>query len=269
MIRFFFLLIIFFKLILSSKEVLVFAPLPMLNKTEVYDSFYPMIKLLEKRLDKKIIFFYSENYENILEQFEKSQIDFAYLGPLPYLKLKEKYDHVEPLIYFKDKNNSVYYTCSLVKFLKSEKIQKIALTQPLSTCGYLSVNSMLDNKLEEYKYKYLGKHDEVALEIIRGNFDIGGLRTSIAKDYYHLGLEEIKRTDKLPGFVLAGNSKTLTKDELEKLQNILLDVPSKDYSTWGKDIKYGVEKAFDKDYDKLREMLKDINIPTQDNFDAK
>jgi phosphonate transport system substrate-binding protein len=269
MIKLFLLLIILFKSILFSKDVLVFAPLPMTNKSEVYDNFYPMIKTLEKKLNKRIIFFYSENYENILEQFAKGQIDFAYLGPLPYLKLQEKYDYVEPLIHFKDKNNNIYYTCSLVKFIKSEKIEKVALTQALSTCGYLSVNSLLNNKLEEYKYKFLGKHDEVALGIIRGDYDIGGIRTSIAKDYYHLGLEEIARTDNLPGFALVGNKKTLNEKELTQLQEIILNTTQEEYSTWGKDIKHGVEKAFDKDYDKLRQMLENFNIPTKDNFDDK
>lgn len=266
MIKLFLIFFILFKSILFSKEVLVFAPLPMTNKSEVYDNFYPMIKSLEKKLNKKIIFFYSENYENILEQFSKAQIDIAYLGPLPYLKLQEEYTYIEPLVHFKDKDNNVYYTCSLVKFIKSEKIEKVALTQALSTCGYLSVNSLLNNKLENYKYKFLGKHDEVALGIIRGDFDIGGIKTSIAKEYYHLGLEEITKTENLPGFVLVGNKKTLKEEELTELQNIILNTNQEEYSTWGKDIKYGVEKAFDKDYDKLREMLKNINIPTEDNF---
>ena len=83
MSKFLFLFIIISKLVLFSKDVLVFAPLPILNKKDVYEDFYPMIKLLEKKLNKKIVFFYSENYENILEEFKKSQIDLAYLGPLP------------------------------------------------------------------------------------------------------------------------------------------------------------------------------------------
>ncbi len=266
MSKFFFLLIIFFKIVLFSKEVLVFAPLPILNKKDVYEDFYPMIKLLEKKLNKEIVFFYSENYENILEAFKESQIDLAYLGPLPYLKLQEEYQFVEPLVFFKNENDSKFYTCSLVKFIKSENMKKVALTQPLSTCGYLAVNSLLSNKLQDYKYRYLGKHDEVALSIIRGDFDIGGVKSSIVKDYYHLGLEEISKTDNLPGFSLVGNSKTLSKSELNELQNILLSINKQEYSNWGKDIRYGMEKVFDEDYDKLRQMFLSFDIPRKSNF---
>lgn len=269
MSKFLFLFIIISKLVLFSKDVLVFAPLPILNKKDVYEDFYPMIKLLEKKLNKKIVFFYSENYENILEEFKKSQIDLAYLGPLPYLKLQEQCEFLEPLVFFKNENDSKFYTCSLVKFTKSENIKKVALTQPLSTCGYLAVNSLLNNKLQDYKYKYLGKHDEVALSIIKGEYDIGGVKTSIVKDYYHLGLEEISRTDNLPGFTLVGNSKTLSKNELNELQNILLNINKQEYSTWGKEIKYGMEKVFDEDYDELRKMFKNLDIPKKDNFNDK
>lgn len=157
----------------------------------------------------------------------------------------------------------------MVKFIKSENIKKVALTQPLSTCGYLAVNSLLNNKLQDYKYKYLGKHDEVALSIIKGEYDIGGVKTSIVKDYYHLGLEEISRTDNLPGFTLVGNSKTLSKNELNELQNILLNINKQEYSTWGKEIKYGMEKVFDEDYDELRKMFKNLDIPKKDNFNDK
>ena len=56
---------------------------------------------IRKRLNKKIEIFYSDSYEQILEEFKKSKIDIAYLGPLPYVKLKESYDYAYPLVHFK------------------------------------------------------------------------------------------------------------------------------------------------------------------------
>ena len=250
--------------VLFAKDVLIFAPLPMVDKNKTYDTFYPMIQALEKRLNKKIEIFYSDSYEQILEEFKKSKIDIAYLGPLPYVKLKESYDYAYPLVHFKEQSGSSFYTCSFVKFIDTKKIEKIALTQPLSTCGYLSVNSLLNNKLEDYKYKYLGKHDEVALSVLRGDFDAGGLKTSVAKEYFHLGLEEISKTQNLPGFALIGNSNTLSIEYLEEIRKVLIQIEKETYSKWDKDIKYGVEPAFDKDYETLVKMMKNIQIQTRD-----
>ncbi len=253
-----------FNSLLFSKDVLVFAPLPMLDKAKVYDTFYPMVQVLEKKLNKKIEIFYSESYEQILEEFKKAKIDIVYLGPLPYVKLKEEYEFAYPLIHFKDQSGSSFYTCSLVRFFNNEKIEKIALTQPLSTCGYLAVNSLLDNKLENYKYKYLGKHDEVALSVLRGDFDAGGLKTSIAKEYFHLGLEEISKTQDLPGFALVANSKNLDLEYLKEIQTVLLQIEKDIYSKWDKEIRFGVEIAHDKDYENIRKMMKNVVIQQND-----
>lgn len=265
-LRALFVSLIIFNSMLAAKDVLVFAPLPMVDRTKVYNTFYPLIQVLEKKLNKKIEIFYSDDYEQILDEFKKSKIDIAYLGPLPYVKLKDDYSFTYPLVHFKDQSGSSLYTCSFVRFLNNEKTEKIALTQPLSTCGYLSVNSLLDGKLENYKYKYLGKHDEVALSVLRGDFDAGGLKTSVAKEYFHLGLEEISKTPNLPGFALVGNTNTLGKEYIEEIKKILLEIEKDTYSKWDKDIKYGVEPATDGDYENLRKMMKNIVIPTKDKI---
>lgn len=251
---------------LFSKDVVVFAPLPMVDSKSVYDDFYFIVKFLEKKLGKKIIFFYSDNYDEILKKFKNKEIDIAYLGPLPYVELKQKYDFALPLVHFKNSNNTSTYTCSLIKFMKSEKKEKIALTQPLSTCGYLSVNSLLDNQLENYQYKYLGKHDDVILNVLNGKFDLGGVKTSIAKEYYHLGIEEIGRTDTLPGFAFVGNIETLGLDYLNFIRKLLLNVKKEEYSKWGKSIKYGMEEAYDSDYNAVKSMLINIKIPQKDKI---
>ena len=265
MIKFFF-LFLFLLSNLFSKDILTFAPLPMVEKKVVYDEFYLIIKFLEKKLGKKKVYFYSENYEGILKNLKEKKIDILYLGPLPYVKLKESYDFALPLVHFKDKNNSSFYTCSLIKFMKSESKEKIALTQPLSTCGYLSVNSLLDNKLENYQYSYLGKHDDVALNVLNKKFDLGGVKTSIAKEYYHLGIEEISRTEQFPGFALFGNIETLGIEYLNNIKQLLLNAEKNEYSKWGKDIKYGMEEAFDKDYESIRTMLINVNIAQKDKI---
>jgi phosphonate transport system substrate-binding protein len=251
---------------LHAKDTLVFAPLPIENKKILYDKFYPMIEYLEKKLDKKILFNYSNSYADILKKFQDKEIDFAYLGPLPYIELKKKYPDALPIVNFKNEEGETTYTCSLVTFIKNTSSDKVALTQALSTCGYLSVNSLLNNNLSKHKYRYLGRHDIVALEIIKGNYDIGGVKSSIVKDYYHLGLEEVARTKELPTFAIVANSQSLSKDEIKSIKNSLLHVSKDTLKDWDTSMKYGAKEANDGLYDELRVMTKDIIIPQKSNF---
>lgn len=260
---------------INAKDTLVFAPLPIENRKTLFTQFDPMIKYLEGQLDKKIIIDYNKNYSDILEKFKQKKIDIAYLGPLPYIELKKYYSPALPLVHFNNSNGNKFYTCSLVTFatnditIKNIKNKKIALTQPLSTCGYLSVEALLkesNNSLNHNKYKYIGRHDSVALSIIRGKYDFGGVKSSIAKKYSNLGLKELSKTSLLPSFTLVGNQKTISKKTLQKLVNVLKNTNKEELEKWGENISYGCSAAADEDYDSLRELKNNINIPIKGNF---
>lgn len=260
---------------LYAKETIIFAPLPMENIKTVFTQFDPMIKYLEKQLNKKIIIDYNQNYADILQKFKQKKIDIAYLGPLPYVALKDEYPAALPLVHFKNSDDNAFYKCSIITFstnktqVKDIINKKIALTQPLSTCGYLSVNALLEksnNSLNNNKYSYLGKHDTVALSVVRGEFDFGGVKSSIAKKYSNLGLKELTQTGFLPGFALIGNQETLSLKTLQKIQTVMKNVKKEESQSWGKSISYGCSEAQDNDYNTLRKAKKTIIIPTEGNF---
>ena len=55
---------------------------------------------------------------------------------------------------------------------------------------------------EANHYRYLGQHDEVALAVVRGEFDFGGLKTAIAQKYTHLGLKVVAESPLMTGLAL-------------------------------------------------------------------
>lgn len=250
----------------QAQDKLRFAPLPMQDKQVLYDNFYPMLSYLENKLHKKIEFVFLKDYQEILANFKEGKIDLAYLGPLPYVELKKEYAFAKPLVAFKESNGYATYTCSLVTSLTTTQEETVALTQPLSTCGYLSVNALINKHLNQFKFKYLGRHDLVALSILNGEFDMGGLKTAIYQKYYHLGLQEISRTKPLPTFALIANTKTLPSNILFILKNALVTVSQEQYSTWGEPIRYGVQEIEDSAYNPVREMLQNTQIPMKGNM---
>lgn len=165
---------------------------------KVFEDFNPMVLYLEKMLNEHIEFRYEKQYDDIIEQFKANKIDIAYLGPLPFVALQEKFSAVA-IITFHESDGASGYHCVLVKFAKdsvdfqSEPSPKIALTQPLSTCGYAKTRLLLkehyNQDLYENALSLLGKHDEVALSVIRGEFLLGGMKESIAQEYKCLGFK--------------------------------------------------------------------------------
>lgn len=262
-----------------SMEI-AFAPLPMENRETVLKQFMPMAVYLRQALGLEIRFEYSDSYEEILEKFQTGIIDLAYLGPLPYVSLKTKANHAEPLVHFREADGQSAYTCAIVA-MTDRKIdlaglfnQKIALTQPLSTCGFLSTSGLLrknGSNLARNLYRYLDKHDEVALAVVRGEYVLGGLKTAIARKYAHLGLEVLAETAPLPAFALIANGKTLNVETRTRLRDALasLDPAGADkgmLALWGDNIRHGSTPAKDQDYAPVRALLGEENIPTAGNF---
>ena len=265
---------------LLDARPLVFAPLPMENRETVLKQFMPLAAYLSEALGREIVFDYSESYDQLLEKFRNGRLDLAYLGPLPYVSLRAVDEKVEPLVHFKEASGEPLYTCAIValadKRLDLDRLENrmVALTQPLSTCGYLSTNGLLRQRgsaLSRNLYRYVNKHDEVAKAVVRGEYDLGGLKTSIGRKYAHLGLVVLAETLPLPSFALVGNSQTLTRDERDAIRDALvsLNPEGRDremLAAWGENIRHGSVPAQDADYDPVRGLLDREPIPQSGNF---
>ena len=257
-------------------ETIRFAPLPLENRETVVKQYRPMVLYLEKKLNVTIEFVFSDNYADIINNFTKGQIDLAYLGPLPYVELRAKDSKAEPLVHFNEASGKPMYTCAIATLadsplhLQGLKKKAIALTQPLSTCGYLSVNGLLQEQgssLEDNRYTYLDKHDAVALAVVRGEYDAGGLKTAIGKKYAHMGLKIVAETAAMPSFGLVANRATMSASTMQALREALiaLDPVAADkemLATWGDNIRFGAVAASDKDYDVVRKFKGNSVIPT-------
>ena len=216
----------------------------------------------------------------IIKKFTNLEIDLAYLGPLPFIELRNHFEGAEPLVHFKETSGDAFYTCAVVTFPEADfdiahaNHRKIALTQPLSTCGYLSTNRLFRNhgsSLLDNFCRYLNKHDAVALAVVRGEFEAGGLKTAIAKKYAHLGLQILDETPPLPAFALVGNSRKLSPERIERIRAVLcaLEPNGPDaalLASWGNNIRNGAVPASNSDYEVVRLMLKDTVIPQNSNF---
>ena len=262
-----------------THETIRFAPLPMENDTAMTREYLPFMSFLENNLKSTSIkLVYKKSYQDLITSFKNNEIDIAYLGPLPYVVLKEQFPKAVAMVQFLDAEGKSTYTCSLVKFagnqiqLTNKVPLDIALTQPLSTCGYLATESLLNKHgltLEQpnVHYEYIGNHTKVAENVILGKQQLGGLKTQIGKRYHHLGLRIIQETDPMPGFLLVANADTLSAEKIKQITSLILSIKpienANDFETtklWGDKIKYGAIPANDSLYNSVREKWKQTKI---------
>lgn len=256
-------------------EPITFAPLPMETPETVVNQWKPALDYLGNTLGKSLRIEYSDSYTTILEKFKAGKLDLAFLGPLPYVTLKERFPAAVPVVHFNEKNGQPSYTCAIVALAerklaaKDLRGKKIALTQPLSTCGYLSTDGLLrraGSDLEKNRYRYLDKHDAVATAVARGDFDAGGLKTTIGQKYAHLGLQVIAESQPLPAFTLIANGARLSPERIAAIGTALVSADATQRATWGDNIRHGTVPANDKDFDAVRKLRTRADIPEKGNF---
>lgn len=250
-----FLVILLVNMNIFAKEI-IFAPLPTKKALKNIKDFLPMTSYLNKKLNLDIQYTYIKDYKNIIKGFEEGKIDIAYLGPLPFLLLKKEFPSAKAIITFAQKNGKFKYRCVISKF-KNDKINfdkkiRVALTQRYSTCGFYMTNLLLKEKmnikLKKQKYKYTMSHSNALIETLKGNYIIAGAKDSIAKKYETLGMEIINESKLLPGFSLVVNTKTLSKEVIEKIKNELINTPKEVYSKWHSITSYGMKETHISDY---------------------
>lgn len=243
MIKRLFVLIIFLQTVLFSQDLkhLNFAPLPTKKINKNIQDFVPLSSYLNDKLNIKFSYIKKKDYKDIIDSFKDSSIDVAFLGPLPLAYLMHNYDQLEILAGFKQKNGLEKYRCVIGKFSDDvvylNRTLKVALTQPLSTCGFYMTNKLLKKvynvDLNNQKYSYEMSHTKALLSAISGKHLIAGAKESIADKHKSLGFKILAKSDLLPGFALVINKKTVSKEDIKKIKETILNIPDELLKSWG------------------------------------
>lgn len=246
-----------------AKDRLIMGVHPYKSAKELYTIFNPIAAYVSQKLGKPVELQIGKTYEDAVQKVGTGQFDFSYLGPTSYVEARASFK-VTPLVQIVNAGKPSFYGVIVVKkgsgisSLKGLKGKNFAFGDRDSTLTHvLPLYMLMDTGIQLSalkKYSFVGSHDNVALNVLNGTFDAGGLMPDIAEKYIERGLEIIAKSPDLPEHVFAATS-SLDKETIAKLQNILLTMPPELY----KKIKgslTGMQKFNDKDFDNLRKILK-------------
>lgn len=174
----------------ANPDTLKVALLPDENASELIKRNQPLKDYLERELDKKIQLVVTTDYSSMIEAMRFGRIDLAYFGPLSYVLAKTKAD-IEPFAAVVSDGKPTYRSVVIsnakanVNALGDIKGKKVAFGDRASTSSHLIPKTMMAEAGlahdRDYQQHFVGSHDAVAVNVVNGNADVGGLSEVIWK----------------------------------------------------------------------------------------
>jgi len=215
---------------------------------------------------------FQETYDDTVIALVEGRITMAFLGPLTYLHAKAEYQ-VIPLLKVITEKGDPFYNSVIVtkknspfKQLSDLKGQSIAFASLKSTSGnlipryFLSANGI---HLREIKnFNNFNYHDSVVKWVLKGIYDAGAVRESVAEKYIPQGLEIIAKSGPIPTGPLVISPLT-SYTVVEMIKTVLLDMNKTEQgqAVLKKiDPEYmgGFAEADDFDYAHIRKMINNV-----------
>lgn len=255
------------KNIKNKKNLIYFGIIPRDNPRIQYEKYQPLLDYLLKRTGYSYELVLKKNYEDTLNALGRGEIDIALVGSLTYLEARARYG-VLPILKPRGINGDATHR-SIVITRKNSGISSItdlkgksfAFSAIKSTSGNLIPRYLLANAgihLDDLKkYGNFDYHDSVVKAVLRGQYDAGAVRDSVARKYLKLGLEVIAESNPIPTGPLVGAPQTpLVIIEGIKGALLELDVSKSDHQKTLKrlddELKNGFTEASDDDYEDIR-----------------
>lgn len=216
----------------TTPAVLRMGVLPSQAKDRVIAKFEPLVEYLEDTTGLEFQLFISDDYADLLEQFEAGTVDLAWFGGLTFVQATQKVDTVP--IAFRDIDLQ-FTSCYLAKVddtrvrINEFAGESFSFGPELSTSGHLMPNYfMIEEGLDPEKFfgsvRHSAGHDQTALLVSNGTVTLGVANCNIIRMLLESGeldsdvVRIVETTPPYPDYVWA--ARTSMK---ESTQRVLLN----------------------------------------------
>lgn len=241
---------------------------PFKPPAKLIEAFSPLANYLSEKLGEPVTVVIARDYQSHIDAAGQNKIDIAYFGPVPYIKLHDRYG-ARPLLARQAINGSPTFhglifvaQASPIKSLADLPGKRFAFGDAHSTMGHLVPRYMLLQaglKADMLgSSAFIGDHVNVALGVLSGDYDAGATKEDVYLQYENRGLRSIATSMPLSDHLFVASSK-LPPEKVRQLQELMLQLHTANRgSLILQAITPGVTQllpAQDSDYDSLRQVL--------------
>jgi phosphonate transport system substrate-binding protein len=233
-----------------------------------------MIDYLSENTPYEFELVLKKTYDDTVRALGNGEIDIAFLGPLTYLHARSEYKAISILRSITEKGSPSYRSVIITKShnsinkLSDLKSKDFAFASMKSTSGNLIPRFLLAEDgihLRDLKsYNNFNYHDSVVKWVLKGIYDAGAVRESVAEKYLPLGLKIISTSGPIPtGPVVVGPKTPYAI--VESIKSTLLNLNKSEdgreiLQKTDPEMRGGFIEASDLDYEHIRQMIN--GIPT-------
>lgn len=256
--------------LVKNRKKVFFGVIPRDNPRLMYEKYQPLLDYLADKTPYMYELVLKKNYEETVEAIGTGETDVALLGPLTYLEAKAKYGAV-CILKSKSSDGDASYRSVIVKktdarigALSELKGKRVAFASFRSTSGNLIPRYMLANAgihLNDLgEYANFDYHDSVVKAVLKGQYDAGAVRDSIAHKYEKLGIGVIASSEQIPtGPLVVGPGTPFAVIESIKRALLALNPREQDaqkvLKRLDEDFRGGFIEASDDDYSDIRHKI--------------
>lgn len=236
---------------------------PYLPAPELVRRFTPLARYLEPKSGRKIEIRISSTYKEHEQRLSEDRADLAFIGPFPYVQATKSHGAKTILAMMEGNGKTVFHGIiavrqdSPLKTIPDLAGKSFAFGDQESTMGTLVPQNMLRAAGVEIsrlsRYSFLASHNDVALAVLGGFYDAGGLKEEVFLEYAPRGLRVLAKSPPIPEHLfLAG--KHLPTPLITTLRNALLQLKDPAILTPIQKTATGMAPATDRDYDIVRRL---------------
>lgn len=214
----------------AATTPVVLAVHPYDTPSRLYARFRPLTRYLGEALGRPMRLIIAATYDEQIDMIASGRADFAYMGPTPYVRARAR-ARVE-ILAGETENGQAFYQSALVVH-KDSPIRRVAdlAGKRIALGADISMSSSVAPKLilaqaglkraDLADIVHLDRHERVALAVLHGDFDAGGLRLDIARAYTPRGLRVLAISQPLPPHVIAASPK-VSPEDADRVRQALL-----------------------------------------------
>lgn len=255
----------------DERRAVYFSVIPRDNPRIAYEKYQPLIDYLNEVTGLKIELMLKRSYKETIEGLGNGEIDIALLTPLPYLEAHARYNVKALLKNLTEEKKPFYRSAIIVKNenpingLPELKGRSFAFASTMSTSGNLIPRYMLAEAgihLENLSgYTNFDYHDTVVKWVLKGKYDAGAVRETVAKKYLPVGLKIIAYSEPIPTGPLVARA-GVSYEIIDPIKKALLKLSISDKGRGilrmlDPDIN-GFIEATDSDYEMIRRKINDV-----------